>query len=148
MLASCGRKGDSLRAGNEVRAVSVALERYVQTHAGRLPPFGDHQQLETLLLPYLRDAAGNAQFGGIRLASPLLARPETGEPYIFNSALSGKPQSEYPHPDTVVLFCESHDNYGGRLVAFLDGHHIWATAKQWEQNLAPNLAVQPAGASR
>ena len=50
VVASCGRKGDSVRAGSQVRAVSVAIERYIQTHGGRLPPFENRQQLEVSLL--------------------------------------------------------------------------------------------------
>ncbi|HEX5471994.1 MAG TPA: hypothetical protein VFW73_08910 [Lacipirellulaceae bacterium] len=70
---------------------------------------------------------------GPQLAAPLLARPETGEPYFFNQAISCRPVSEFPNTDAVVLFYESQENYGGRLVAFLDGHHIWATSDQWRQ---------------
>lgn len=131
---SGGRKGDSSQAGLQVKAVSVALERYLQVHAGRLPPFEDRGRLEVLLLPYLNNGGkASPQFSGIPLEAPLLARPETGEPYTLNMAVSAKLRSEYPHPEAIPVFYESRENYGGRLVAFLDGHHIWATSEQWNK---------------
>ena len=109
-----------------MRAVSNAVEHYVRGKAGRLPPMEDLTKLEADLRPYLENA-------GKGLGVPLLARPETHEPYVFNLALSAKLRSEYPHPESIILFYESKDNAGGRLVAFLDGHHIWAAPDQWKQ---------------
>jgi hypothetical protein len=134
-----GRKGDSLRAGNQVRAVSVVIEQYARAHSSRLPAFEDPGRLEVSLLTYLIAPGEKVpRFGGDVLSIPLLARPETGEPYIFNAAVSGKLEKEYSHPETVILFYESHENYGGRLVAFLDGHHIWASNAQWDRTGAAN----------
>ena len=129
---ACGRKGDSRAAGNQMKAVSVSIAQYAASHSGRLPPFESLGQLETLLLPSLvAPGEKNPRFGGAALAVPLLARPETHEPYVFNAKLSGKLQNDYPRPEAIVVFYERHENYGGRLVAFLDGHHVWASNDEW-----------------
>jgi hypothetical protein len=129
-----GRQGNSPRAGNQMKAVSVAIERYMQEHDGQLPAFEDRARLETSLLKDLRESEEKLpSFAGAPLSLPLLARPETGEPYHFNAALSGKPRHEYSHPEKTVVLYESRENHSGRLVAFLDGHHIWAALVQWEE---------------
>ena len=86
----------------------------------------DRGKLAAVLNPFL-------DHGGEGLGVPLLARPETGEVYTFNLALSGQQFSKYAHPEKVIAGYDRDENEGGRLVAFLDGHHIWATREQWER---------------
>src|SRR4051812_26978367 len=89
-LMSGGRKGDSRQAENQMKAVSVAIERFAAAHGGVLPTFNDPDPdaLPAALMPYLTGgdpaAWGRPRFNGETLSLPLLARPETGEPYAFN----------------------------------------------------------------
>ncbi len=117
-----------------MRAVSNAIEQYARLHTGRLPTFNDLDHLQSLLLPYLiPDGEQKPSFDGIELTLPLLARPETGEPYVFNAGVSAAFDSETQKRDQIIVFYESKENYGGRLVAYLDGHHVWVPHEQWEQ---------------
>lgn len=134
LIAPACRKGDSDAAGRQMRAVSNALEQYARSHSGRLPSFDNLDRLQEQLLPYLMaDGAKSPSFDGVNISLPLLARPGTHEPYVFNRAYSAAFDGDRQQADQIIVFYESKENSGGRLVAFLDGHHVWATSAVWEQ---------------
>src|SRR4051812_7013472 len=104
-LMSGGRRGDSRQAENQLQAGSVAIDGYIKSHGGVLPSFSDPDALQAALIPQLTGgdpaAWGRPKFNGETLSLPLLARPETGEPYAFNASLSGRRPDQFAHPESV-----------------------------------------------
>jgi hypothetical protein len=114
------KKAQSASALSNMKQLGLALMMYSQDYDEVLPPLRDAATLKKVLLPYVRN-------------EDVFKSPGTGQPFLPNSRLSGRPLRKIPSPaTTVALYSAVPEPTGGRILCFVDGHAKAVGAREWE----------------
>lgn len=107
---------DSL--GN-LKLLGLAMTQYLQDYDEKLPPMQSAVAAQKALSPYVKI---NSAF----------QQPQTHEPYLPNTSLSGRSLASFDNPATMVIYYEASPNLDGmRGVVFLDGHAKRIHESEW-----------------
>jgi len=102
------RRAELAQCSWNLMAVVTALAKYMDDHGGKLPKVKSASELPDLLASHL-EAEG----------SPTLDCPETGEPYLYNTALGGREQYSVRHE---IVLRDSKPHANGEIGAsWVDG---------------------------
>lgn len=104
---------------SNLKNLALAVNMYMADWDA-LPPMNSADEAKAVLNEYVKDES-------------VFYDPNTGQPYVPNAALSGKPASGITDASAVVVFYEaSLADDGTRGAAFVDGHAARLTQERWE----------------
>ncbi len=104
---------------SNLKQIGLAMMQYVQDNDEKLPPMKSAAVTKKALFPYVKSDA-------------VFQQPQTHEPYLPNTSLSGHSLASFQNPATMVVYYEAGPAPDGmRGVVFLDGHAKRIHESEW-----------------
>lgn len=118
-----------------LKQIGLAMTEYTQDYDEKLPPMQSAAAVQKALFPYVKKA-------------DVFQQPQTHEPYLPNTSLSGRSLASFDNPATMVVYYEAGPGPDGmRAVLFLDGHAKLIHESEWPALKAashiPNASAVP-----
>jgi len=102
---------------SNLKQIGLAMAQYMQDNDEKLPPMKSAAVAKKALFPFIKSDA-------------VFQQPQTHEPYLPNTSLSGRPLASFQNPATMVVYYEAGPD-GTRGVVFLDGHAKRIHESEW-----------------
>lgn len=104
---------------SSLKQIGLAMLQYEQDDDEKLPPMHSAAATEKAIYPYVKSKA-------------VFQQPQTHEPYLPNTSLSGRSLASFDNPSTMVLYYEASPAPDGtRGVLFFDGHAKRFPEAEW-----------------
>lgn len=104
---------------SNLKQLGLAVTMYEQDYDEKMPPMKSAAVTKQALLPYIK-------------SDDVFQRPQTHEPYLPNTSLSGRSLASFQNPVTMVIYYEATPAPDGtRDVVFLDGHVKRIPESEW-----------------
>ena len=104
---------------SNLKQIGLGLMQYVQDYDEKLPPMKSAAVAKKALSPYVKNDS-------------VFQNPQTHEPYLPNTSLSGRSLATFERPSDMVIYYEASPAPDGtRSVVFLDGHVKRIPEAQW-----------------
>ena len=113
-------KAINVQSMNNLKQVGLGLMMYTEDNGGRLPDLTDSAKMKQVLVKYISN-------------DRVFVRPKTGEPYLPNPTLSGKPLKDLKAGEIVVVYEATPADDETRAVLFLDGHVERIVDARWQE---------------
>lgn len=104
---------------SNLKQIGLAMNMYIQDYDEKLPPMKSAAIAKKVLFPYIKSEA-------------VFQQPQTHQPYLPNTSLSGRSLASFDSPATMVVYYEAGpapDETRG--VVFLDGHAKRIRESEW-----------------
>lgn len=106
-------------SASNLKQIALAFTRYTQDNDEKLPPMQNAAITKKAIFPYVKN-------------DNVFQYPQTHEPYLPNTSLSGRTLASFDSPSAMVIYYEAVPAPDGtRGVAFLDGHVKRIPESQW-----------------
>jgi len=106
---------------SNLKNLALAVVMYATDYSDTLPDLTEAEAAKKVLNEYVKDES-------------VFYYPDTGQPYVPNAALSGKPTADIADPARAVVFYEANPaDDGTRGAAFVDGHAARLDQGRWEE---------------
>lgn len=116
---------------SSLKQIGLAMLQYEQDDDEKLPPMHSAAATEKAIYPYVKSKA-------------VFQQPQTHEPYLPNTSLSGRSLASFDNPSTMVLYYEASPAPDGtRGVLFFDGHAKRFPEAEWPALKAASHVPNP-----
>lgn len=107
------------RSLSNLKQIGLAMAQYIQDNDEKLPPMKSAAVTKKALFPFVKTDA-------------VFQQPQTHDPYLPNTSLSGRSLASFKDPSSMVIYYEAGPAPDGtRGVVFLDGHARRIRESEW-----------------